>query len=192
MQNVTRSSRGFTLIEILISLFIMVVLSTAVFVSFRTGDKNLALERSAHQMAQHIRKAMEMSLQAEQSSVCGDPSDLSGYGLYVDEGSPTTYLLYANCNGEDSEGYDASQDESVTTFSLDEAIEISDVSNGENSDKMWGIVFFPPDPRIEICTNDPCNGANQVNSGLIELRVKSDPSFTRTITINQRGTIDVD
>jgi len=160
------------------------ILSSLAFIGGRAGDRSLALERSAHQVAQHIRKAGELAFGAELSAICGT---FSGYGVYFDANTPDRYILYGNCNGSD--GYrnnGPNPDQIVETFLLDPAVEIGSVSDGG----AWSVAFFPPEPRIALCASDACS--TSLATASLTLRVKSDTSNTRVITINEKGTIDID
>lgn len=182
--------RGFTLVEMLAVFAIIALLSGIVFVGGRSGAEILALERSAHQVAQHLRKTGEFALGAELSSMCsGGTGAFSGYGISFAQSAPDRYILYGNCNGVGNEGYTANgpdADQVSETFFLDPLVQIGQVSDGG----AWSVAFFPPEPRIALCTSDACTSS--LLTAFLTLRLKSDPSKTKTIIINGKGTIDID
>lgn len=65
MQKKSRSS-GFTLVEMLVVVGIVVLLTAITIPSLKTGEKSLALDREAHKVAQDIRRTLEFTLRARE------------------------------------------------------------------------------------------------------------------------------
>ena len=175
--------KGFTIIELLVTMSVIAIVSGIALLNFHTGNENLALQRAANKVAQDIRRAADLSIQAEQDTYCG--GTLSGYGLYADMVTTDSYIMYANCNGVAKEGYDSSSDVIVETIVLDDSVVIKDISTPTNA---LGVSFFPPDPRAALCKNDSCPGES---SASITLALKGDPSKTKVVQINKGGFPDV-
>src|SRR3989338_124006 len=175
---VYKSGAGFTLIEMVAVFAIIGLLGGVVFVGGRTADRSLALDRAAQQVAQDIRRGGELAFGAELFTCAGGPALFSGYGIYFTASAPSQYILYANCNGVDSEGYRSNPpdpDEIVETFFFDPSVEIGDVDDGGTGDE-WSVAFFPPEPRIALCTADSCT--TSLTAASLTLRSKSDTSNT--------------
>ncbi len=167
---------GFTLIEILVVISIMIFMTALVLPNWRRGNQGLALERALHQVAQDITRAEESALRA-QFFQCQTGS-IKGYGVYWDRNAmPDSYLVFADCNG--NEKYDIS-DTTVETIEMENGISISSLS----PDPSFSIVFTPPEPRVTIDPGDP----SQVQ---IILTLDSEPGTTRTITVTSKGIIDI-
>ena len=132
---------GFTLIELLVSIGVIAVLATIVFVNFRSGNDILALERSAQKVVQDIRRTAGFALQGDQLVSCSSGT-FSGYGVYFDSSNPTSYILFAECNGNDQ--YDAGQDELMETIPFEQNIELRSVAPVD----PISIIFAPPDPAV--------------------------------------------
>lgn len=191
---------GFTLIELIIVFAIIAILSGIGFVGGRSGDRSLALDRSSHQVAQDIRKAGELALRAEVSTICGGPpSQLSGYGIYFTETNRNEYILYANCSGN-QEGYSDSgskPDKEVQKVLLEGPVQIQSMEGKPAagpwvSQSKWSVAFFPPDPRVGLCISNACSGPGKLSEAKVILALKSDPTKTKTITINEKGAISID
>ncbi len=168
--------KGFTLVELLVVIGIMVFMTSLVLPNWRRGNKGLALERALHQVAQDITRAQELSLRAQffQCQV----GSIKGYGIHWDRTAmPDSYLLFADCNG--NEQYDTS-DTTVETLSLEPGIAISSLS----PDPQLSIVFVPPEPRVVIKPGDPAGAA-------IVLTLDNEPETTRTVSVSSRGIIDI-
>jgi len=115
---------GFTLVEILVVTALILLMTTVATFNLRLGEQSLALDRAAHKVSLDVRRAMELTLRAQNLTGCV-PS-FSGYGLYVDEiASRTSYIIFADCNGNNK--YEAGLDLIVETISLEEGIEISSI-----------------------------------------------------------------
>ena len=168
--------RGFTLIELLTVTTIILILSGIVVLNSRTGQGSLALDRSAHKLAQDIRRAIELTLRAQSLGGCS----VSGYGVYVNKNFPLEkeYKIFGDCNANKS--YDVS-DVVVELLKFEQGVQISDVSPSPAAH----IFFIPPDPQVEIFPGNPATAQ-------VILRLENDPSRTRTLTINKKGVIDID
>ena len=90
---------GFTLVELLVIVFIIMLMSGIIFANYRQSGQRLALQRSANKLAQDIRRVQEMATSVKEfQGVIPE----GGYGIrFRDEGgSPPiyTYIIYADCN----------------------------------------------------------------------------------------------
>ena len=184
---------GFTLVELLVSFAVIAVLATIVFVNFRSGNDILALERSAQKVVQDVRRTAGFALQGDQLVTCGSGT-LSAYGIYIQEGGGS-YIIFANCNGTDKEGYDSGQDTLIETVTLEDPVTILSVdavpSAGIFNGNAWSVSFFPPDPQAVLCGNDSCNGNNLLKTAEVTIALKNDASKTKTIDVNEAGFPDL-
>lgn len=168
--------RGFTLVEVLVASGIILLTTSLLFVNWRSAREHLALERAVSQVAQDVTRAQELALRSQAFS-CSSGS-ISGYGLYFDITTPSSYLLFAECNGNNT--YQAGVDGLVETISFKQGITFSSLSPENN----WSVVFVPPEPRVFLKPGDPSQA--QVTLGLL-----TEPGFTRIVTVNSRGVIDI-
>lgn len=95
-QYLSRSStqkhpRGFTLVELLISAFIMTAISSIVLANFGSFESTILLKNAAYDVATNIREAQIYSLSVV--NISGGSDFRTPYGLYFSEGSPT-YTFY--------------------------------------------------------------------------------------------------
>lgn len=169
---------GFTMIELFVVVSIIVLLSLIILPNYRASVSQLTLERSAHKMAQDIRRAAEMAMSAKewQGQI---PS--GGYGVHLELSWETYYKLYADKNG--SQKYEgAPPDKEVETINLEKGVVIQGISTTPNK---VSINFKPPAPVVNLgFTSDPVV--------TITLALKSDSTKTRTIKVNRAGLIDVE
>jgi len=188
----SKKSKAFTLLELVVVLAIISLLAAIILVNYRGGEKQSALLRSTHRLAQDLRRAEEMAISSK-SFYNAFPK--GGYGIYFTEDS-NSYILFADCNN--NKIYDGGiyvcpdctggscienvQQEKIEELSLEEGIKIKELFplSLENS---LSITFIPPDPTVTIAGGDE-------TVAVITLCLKDAPTITRTITVNKAGLID--
>jgi len=180
---VNNKNNGFTLIEILVVIVIIMILTLVALPYFMQAGKQFALSRSAHKLAQDIRMVQEMSMSAKEFHGI---IPQGGYGVRFDENS-NTYILFADCSnnklydsvGNLCNGYP----EKVEEIKLERGVKVKCLFP-----VCWlfgEVVFTPPDPVVTI---QPFPGAATL---LIQISLDTDPSKTKTITVNKAGLIEI-
>jgi len=159
---------GFTLLEMLIVAFIIIILSVIVVVNYEFGGYKHNLTRSAHRLAQDIRKAQEMAMSARELE--GGGGVPPGYGIYLSHtGYPDTYyVLFADKDGNGE--YDQAGGEAVEgPLYFEEGVNIFHTcfSGAGTCPSDPSIAFYPPAPIIKFDNQDPLNA--DVGSILITL-----------------------
>ena len=167
---------GFTIPELLVSIFIIVLMTAITLPNWHAGETTLALDRAAHKLSQDIRKATELAQRA-QLFQCAT-GNISGYGVYVSTGTPSSYILYVECNG--NQEYNSGVDAKFQEVILEGKVQIT--SAVPNS---FSVFFVPPVPTITI---QPGN----LTEAQITLSIAGDPTRSKTIGITTKGVIDID
>src|SRR4030042_4251546 len=62
MRTTLRKGAGFTMVEMLVVIFIIGIISSILIVNWRRNENQYQLQRAAYGLAQSIRKAQEMAL----------------------------------------------------------------------------------------------------------------------------------
>jgi len=142
--------KGFSLIEVMTTIFIIALLSTIIFTVNRQSNKYYTLLRVASKLAQDIRIAAQM---ATNTSKCPTGTDCAGsvprgYGVYFDLSTlgNTTYLLYADTDAGVSQDYTVGVDAVIKTIDLERGITIQSIIPAS----PLSINFKPPDPIVKI------------------------------------------
>lgn len=169
--------KGFTIPELLISIFVIVLMTAIVVPSWRAGETTLALDRAAHKLSQDVRKATELAQRA-QFFDCGAPKKISGYGIYISTATPTSYTLYVECNN--NQEYNLGVDAVFQTVTLENKIQITSATPSP-----FSVFFVPPVPTITIQPGNP-------SQAQVRLSVINDPLKFKDITITTKGIIDID
>ena len=130
---------GYTLVELLVVVGIIVLMTGVSFPLWSSVEKDLALDRVVHKTGQDVRRVQELALRS-QNHICTTPGmSIYGYGIYFDSDTPTSYILFAECNSQ-SIGYDERQDDIVENVQLESGVRIVEVS----PTPQMSIVFVPP------------------------------------------------
>ena len=156
--------KAFTLIELLVVTGIIILLSALVLPNYRTGESQLALQRSANKLAQDIRRAQEMAMSAKEFEGVVPPG---GYGINF-QTNLTSYILFADLNN--NKVFDSG--EAIETLSLERGVKISNLSPAS----PLTISFTPPDPTVNI---------NPSNS--LAIITLSNNGQTKIIKVNKAG-----
>lgn len=188
--------KAFTLIEITVVVTIIIFLALIFIVSYRGGEKEFALIRSANKLGQDLRAVQGMAMAGQKTApeFGSETFPPGGYGIYFEKNS-NSYILFADCN--DNDIYDeiggatsckeakeqgTPYPEKVKEFTFEEEVYISGFSTPGDS---LVITFFPPDPEIII------NGNPDINLASIVLTFE-DTDSVRSVKINKAGLIDID
>jgi len=109
-----------------------------------------------------------------------DPAEkISGYGIFFDQNIPTSYIIFAECN--DNNTYNAEIDGIVEAVQLERGIQIQSVSPGP----QISIVFIPPVPSVFIQPGNLL--ATQISFGRID-----EVGAQKILDITNKGVIDID
>lgn len=187
------SHRGFTLVELLVSIFIIMLMSGIIFANYRGGRQEFALQRSANKLAQDIRRAQEMAMSAREiwDDVQGKyvvPE--GGYGVTVKTtpSPPTkTYTLFGDANEVNNHSYGAG-DYFIEEIEVEKGVIIKSLQVSVGVKNKIHITFVPPDPKVYITPA----GEPPTSWCKITLALEQDLEKTKTITVNKVGSIEID
>jgi len=182
---------GFTLLELMVVMSIIAVLAAVLFMGTTEEEKTLLLRNTAHQLAQDLRRAQELTMAAE-SFTClgGNETRVFGlsFGSFAMAGWEKKYHLFAFCGDLDAgdTAYDPVRDKEILTVTFPKEIKACDVIiQGQPALSRADILFEPPHPFVYL------NGMRAGKNMVITLCFKSDISKTRNVMINTAGKIEV-
>lgn len=191
-----RFLKGFTLVELFVVIFIMVLMLGIILPNYVARNKEMNLERSANLLAQFLRKAVEKTMSAaEVGPANGKIIPEGGYGLYFEIGSPDTIILFADCKidgNPPNRSYDSTGDvcgqpgfkfpEEVERIELEKEVKIESLVP-TSAPNTLNITFQSPDPTVFIAGSETM--FSQAEITLIA------GSQRRIIIINKAGLVEV-
>ncbi|MEO8638164.1 MAG: type II secretion system protein [Candidatus Taylorbacteria bacterium] len=186
------SSRGFSLIELAVTITIFVVLTTAVLIKNSRFQSDLIITNLAYEIALTIRQAQTYGINVK---AYDSTSFNYAYGVHFDVGTSAAkekFQLFVDL--DDSNVYTEDPLEEVSAFQLKAKNVISDlcvyqVSSGGVGDctiDFVDITFKRPEPEALICIGtDSCEAKRAV------IEVTSPKGVKRTVEVKSTGQISV-
>ena len=160
--------RGFTIIELVVVMSIILILSAILIPSFKQREETLSLQRSAYKLTQDLRRAQELSMSVKEFR---GSIPKGGYGIYLATSQPESYILFADCDGNHLFN---GETEKVEEIKLEKGVKIK-------SPPSLTISFFPPNPQVYFSPD-----ASTVSISL------TNDSQTKTVKVNKAGLINVE
>ena len=188
-------TRGFSTIDILVSMTIFVVMVAVLLASHRRFQSSILITNITYEMALAVREAQVFSLGAR---ALGGDFD-TGYGVHFDRTTPTRFFIFADTN--DNLAYDVGIDQTIDEFTLTEGNRITAVcaSNGSQSNCSTSsgsqqigtldVVFKRPDPDARLVVSGCGTCFTPFASAHVE--ITSPQGRVRRILVTNTGQISV-
>ncbi len=169
----TRKGAGFTIIELLVVITIIVITSGFVVVNFKKASESGKLQRTTQQIIQNIRKAQDMAL----SSVEVRDTIYNYYGVYFNKNTmPDSFYVFASNNTVYNSG-----EEVGSAIELEDGIIIYALSTGNN----LHVIFEPPYSFVKF-------NPSVINATItIKKEDGTCPDDCRYIKINDKGWMSI-
>ena len=133
------NSSGYSLLELIIALGIITIISAVVVANFRQAEKSNNLRQSSLELESNIRLVRSQALAGQ---LIDGVLPLGGYGLFFSLDQPTSYIIFADLDGDHY--YDNNEQQKIMKLST--GVIISNISPQRESH----LVFDPPKPKIYI------------------------------------------
>lgn len=158
-----RKQSGFTLVELMVIIFISVMMTVLTLVNFSGARGQYKAEQTARQLVSDLRRVQNMAL-AGKVAMSGVAR---GYGVYIE--SASRYILFYNTDF--SVVYD--------TASIDmQVVNLNSVALNSISKNIF---FVPPDPTVYIDGVSPASLSVTVSSN----------GLSKIVLVNTTGNIDI-
>jgi len=175
-------NRGFTLIELMVSIAIIVIVSSAVMVGRNGAEQTTTLRTTAFLLGQNLRELQEKALSGE-NNACGGKA-VCGFGIHFSKtaGNNTSYTQFVDCSNNCAGGGHSfgGDDINLSVVPLDKS-KICDISSGNS----LNVIFSSPDPIVYF--GNTSWGEEQI----ITLCLVDNIAITRKINLNNAGKIEI-
>lgn len=180
-----KKEEGFTLIELMVTIGIMVIINGVIFFNYPKVMANLALRRTADEIALTARQAQAYAMAAKTVAGASTPP---GYGVHFNISDPYSIILFADLDSDDT--YDGTG-EDVQTFEIQTKDQISNLictgSSGRSCATTVDIVYSRQKPTSDI----NWNGSSSWDSVKITITARRDSTMQKCVNINKNGYISI-
>ncbi len=171
---IKNQQKAFTLIELMVVLFIVMLASGIVLASYRTSEKKYALTQASQKLISDLRRAQNMAMSGQDIQV----KQYDGYGVYLEEGN-NFYIIYADKNNNHAYR-SATADVIIETITLPQSVKIQSVST---LSKKMDVCFQPPDPTTYL------ESKSQAGDSVTVTLQTEGASLNKIITITSAGLV---
>ena len=167
--------KGFTIIEMMVTLSIITLLTVMVLAYSRQGESVTNLIRDSDKMVFELRRAQNLAMLTLQQNT-SPTNPICRWGIYIDNNNlpQTQYILFSDfCNLGTQGQYDLGEESEIINLLKGVVI---------NSSKISSITFVPPEPQVKF--NPSLSG-----DALITMCLETNSSNCFTIYITPAGQI---
>jgi len=185
----TLANRGFTLLELMVSIGIMLVILSVILFSHRQFSDSLIITNLAYEVALSIRQSQTYGFSVKGVVDNGAQTFDAGYGVHFDGANNlSSYQLFADKNN--NKIYD-SDDINLETFNLERGSVVENIciiSEGDCdvASGVVDIVFVRPNPDAFIRVG----GGNTNEQGLV-IKLRSSNGMNRCVELMNTGQISI-
>jgi prepilin-type N-terminal cleavage/methylation domain-containing protein len=181
-----QSAKGFTMIEMVVSIGIITILAAAFLANYHGAKKSGELNMAAQKLASDIRLAQSYALGLKEHS-----SNVPvRWGVYFNKATANNdkYIIYADTESSNNQSYDTGEEYFV--YDLAQGVIIKDIKidNVSIPNNTLYLTFTLPDAEVQICRNP--NGHNCA-SQKVEV-ILTNGETDKTVLVNVMGLVDVE
>lgn len=173
---------GFTMIEALIVIGIIVLFSGIILANSGGQNDSLRLRTTVQELANDLRRVQNFAVSTR---VSGTEIPSGGYGIRFNK-SAGNYIIFTDANNTPNRVFDAG--EQIETKTLYSNIEIDSITlSSSGSADYLDVIFVPPDPVTYINESKVYDLYATV---VFKIKGKNCPQSCRSITIKTSGVIE--
>ena len=163
-----QTDKGFSMIELVVTVGILIVITTVVLVNHRAFGGNVLLGALAYDVGLSIRQAQVFGLSVRECGV-GTGEFNIGYGVHFDKNDMTSYRIFAD--RDKSKTFDAGNDGTEEVCNIGRGFSIvricatpgsfNELCSDTDNISTLDITFIRPDPDALIRINGDANSVYQ-------------------------------
>ena len=198
-EKLKRGKAGFTLIEMIRSISLIVIITAIFIANYRSSDKRSDLIMTAQKLVADIHAAQNNTLGLIKY---GNEVPPGGWGIHFDKSDPLKYIMFADldrpASTEPPDIYPADAgfmsyasttegdiNNGARIVELPQGISIIDLETGNDDSNIANVSFLPPDPKTNIF-----NGIS--TSTFLEITLKEErENKIKTVRVNFLGLVEV-
>jgi prepilin-type N-terminal cleavage/methylation domain-containing protein len=189
MTEYKKNEKGFTMIEMIVSIFIIAMLSGIFLANYHYYNRASTLNMAAQKLASDLRKAQSYSLGLKN---VGGTIPIGGWGIVLETNINRNKYYYISGDIDNNHDLFNAETLSQDIVNLPTGLTISSliVDGGPSTVSTINIIYEPPMPTGWICRNSGgCNGQDSQYS-TVQI-VLTDGTQSKNIIANKFGLVDV-
>ncbi len=187
-----KNGAGFTAVEMVVSLAIIVLLSAQIIVSFSGAGQSAALNRAIQELTGEIRKAQYAAIAVIYAPNSGLPPS-PAVGVLLSVGSAPQLIRFIDRNDQPPSfaangRYDAGQSEKIREYTLPDNVKINRLTDdaGNGAYAAMHILFQVPEATVMLTKDD---GAAFPGSR-VDIELSSPTGTKKIVTVSITGEIN--
>ena len=199
-EKLKHNKAGFTLLEMMTSLSLIVIITTIFIANYRSSNKRTDLVMTAQKLVADIHMAQNNALGLVKYGGNVPPG---GWGIHFDINDPKRYIFFADLNQPASDdlwdihpaepGYmifdegEGEIESGARIVDLPAGVEIVSLKTGSSDEyvNIVNVTFLPPNPKTNIF--DEMETSTSLQIGLKDLREET----IKTVRVNFLGLVEV-
>ncbi len=182
-------SKGFTLVELMVSITIMVVILGVVLFNSRGFDSSIVLTNLAYDVGLSVREAQSYGISVKGYNPTPNTPFAYPYGIHFDSSNPTQYVIFVDLNGDGV----YTGNETIKTYTIKGAYKISNLCTLSGTTctnaTVLDITFLRPNPDAIITANGI--SATKYDAAQISVSAARVPGSVKNITVRLTGQISI-
>ena len=193
-KNTHTSPRGFTLIELIVSISIFAMMTALVVAKYGNFNQSVLLTNLAYDMALTIRTAQTYGVSVRQEG--GDFK--YPYGVYFSSvsGNNTSFVFFVDMNLDvTDQGYYDVADQIINTYTLKRGAKIQQICTNTTCSSIEDelhITFKRPDPDARFCVTSTCGVMGAPAETYVKIVIEGTDGSTRAVVVRKNGQISVE
>lgn len=170
--------KGFTLIEMMVTLSIVTLLAVMVLAYSRQNERVTNLIRDSDKMVYELRRAQNLAMLTLQRASSQPIQSICGWGIYINKDAvpQTQYILFSDfCNSGTTKQYDLGEEFEI--INVLKGVQITDVN-------ISSITFVPPEPQTKFYPN-----LSEGEDASIKMCLETKSNMCYTIYVSLAGQI---